>query len=202
MTALELTASQSPGEIPASDCGAAEEFQVSEADARRIREAIEAEHELVWRSLRRFGVDRGLVDDATQSVFVTFARRITDVAVGRERAFLLAVCCRTAANLRRLVARRREIPGDPLPQQVDDELNPEQLLDYKRRRHLLDLALDDLPVEQRTVFVLYELEGWTLPELADSLQLPLGTVTSRLRRARARFERWVLQHEGGARWTP
>ncbi|HET9929880.1 MAG TPA: sigma-70 family RNA polymerase sigma factor [Polyangiaceae bacterium] len=199
MTALGLTAIATPSAASDVDCDEAEEFHVSQADAERIRAALENEHELVWRSLRRFGVDPTLVDDATQSVFVTFARRIRDVTVGRERSFLLGVCCRTAANLRRLVARRREVPGDPLVQEPDDELNPEELLDYKRRRRLLDLALEDLPTEQRTVFVLYELEGWTLPELAESLQLPLGTVTSRLRRARARFERWVLQHDGGVR---
>lgn len=199
MTALGLTAIPTPSVAPEIDCDEAGEFHVSQADGERIRAALESEYELVWRSLRRFGVDPTLVDDATQSVFVTFARRIQDVTIGRERSFLLGVCCRTAANLRRLVARRREVPGDPLLQEPDDELNPEELLDYKRRRRLLDLALEDLPADQRTVFVLYELEGWTLPELAENLQLPLGTVTSRLRRARARFERWVLQHDGGGR---
>jgi DNA-directed RNA polymerase specialized sigma24 family protein len=41
------------------------------------------------------------------------------------------------------------------------------------------------------VFVLYELEGFSLPQIADTLQIPLGTATSRLRRARAHFEAWV-----------
>jgi RNA polymerase sigma-70 factor (ECF subfamily) len=39
--------------------------------------------------------------------------------------------------------------------------------------------------------VLYELEGFSLPEIAEALQVPLGTATSRLRRARGNFEAWV-----------
>jgi RNA polymerase sigma-70 factor (ECF subfamily) len=43
------------------------------------------------------------------------------------------------------------------------------------------------------VFVLFELEGFSLPEIAEALQVPLGTATSRLRRARGHFEEWVAE---------
>jgi RNA polymerase sigma-70 factor (ECF subfamily) len=46
------------------------------------------------------------------------------------------------------------------------------------------------------VFVLYELEGFTLPEIAEALATPLGTATSRLRRARDNFEAWVAARPG------
>ena len=177
-----------------------EAFQLSEADALRVRTTLDREYAVVWRSLRRFGVEPALVDDATQNVFLTFARRIQDVEPGRERACLIGVCSRIASNVRRLTARRREVSAEPLEEEPDVVGNPEELLESKRRRRFLDLALDQLPEDQRTVFVLYELEGWSLPEVAASLQVPLGTATSRLRRARARFQTWVLtqRHEGGA----
>jgi RNA polymerase sigma-70 factor (ECF subfamily) len=54
-------------------------------------------------------------------------------------------------------------------------------------RRLLDLILDRLPEEQRTVFVLSEIEGMTAPEVAAIVGVPLGTVSSRLRRAREQF---------------
>jgi DNA-directed RNA polymerase specialized sigma24 family protein len=44
------------------------------------------------------------------------------------------------------------------------------------------------------MFVLYELEGFSLPEIAAALAVPLGTATSRLTRGRERFENWVLIH--------
>jgi RNA polymerase sigma-70 factor (ECF subfamily) len=74
-------------------------------------------------------------------------------------------------------------------------LDPEQLLDSKQRRAALDRALDEMPLDQRTVFVLFELEGFLLPEIAESLQIPLGTATSRLRRARQRFEEWASSQQ-------
>jgi RNA polymerase sigma-70 factor (ECF subfamily) len=61
------------------------------------------------------------------------------------------------------------------------------LLMRKRLRAQLDRALACLWDEQRSVFVLYELEGFSVPEIADLLTLPLGTAASRLGRARARF---------------
>lgn len=57
----------------------------------------------------------------------------------------------------------------------------------KQARMLLDQALDELPIELRTVFVLFELEGLTMAEIADVAALAPGTVASRLRRARAGF---------------
>ena len=74
---------------------------------------------------------------------------------------------------------------------VERETSPvpdaEQLLIAKRSRELLDRLLCELPEPQRAVFVLYELEGLSVPEIANTLALPLGTVSSRVWRARARF---------------
>jgi RNA polymerase sigma-70 factor (ECF subfamily) len=156
--------------------------------SERLRAAFEQHFALVWRSLRRFGVAEGRVDDAVQHVFLTFSARLPKVPRASERAFLLSTAVRVAANTRRLDARSREVPSDQLEAVGDDCHTPEQLLDWKQRREALDRALDLLPLEQRAVFVLYELEGFSLPEIAHNLGIRLGTATSRLRRARARFE--------------
>jgi RNA polymerase sigma-70 factor (ECF subfamily) len=156
--------------------------------ADRLRSALAQHHGLVWRSLRRFGVPAAAVDDATQQVFLTFASRLPEVWPHKERSFLLATAVRVAANVRRLVARSREVPSDAADRAPGAERDPEQLLEWKERRKLLDQMLDALPFEQRSVFVLFELEGFSLPEIAESLAIPLGTASSRLRRARRRFE--------------
>jgi RNA polymerase sigma-70 factor, ECF subfamily len=54
-------------------------------------------------------------------------------------------------------------------------------------------VLDAMPIELRAVFVLFELEGMTSPEIAAISGLPPGTVASRLRRARERFRELVAQ---------
>jgi RNA polymerase sigma factor (sigma-70 family) len=159
---------------------------------QRLRQAFERYFPLVWRSLRRFGVPAASVDDVAQQVFLTFSERLEGVEPTRERAFLLAVCVRAAANERRRLSRvRDDAIGDHALDAIPDENTPEELLHKKRRRERLDAGLATLPLEQRVVFVLFELEGLTLPEIAESAGIPLGTATSRLRRARGRFEAWV-----------
>lgn len=74
--------------------------------------------------------------------------------------------------------------------------DPETLLHDARRRRRLDEALSSFVAEQREVFVLYELEGFSLPEIAQALQVPVGTATSRLRRARTSFEAWIAAQRG------
>ena len=64
----------------------------------------------------------------------------------------------------------------------------EQLVDQRRARELLDSVLAQMPIEFRSVFILFELEEMTMPAIAAMLSLPTGTVASRLRRARAMFE--------------
>ena len=175
-------------------------FQADATDQARLAQALTQHFSLVWRSLRRFGVEEHAVDDAAQHVFLTLAERLPDVEEGRERSFLIGSCVRVAANARRRRSRSPETPSDQLEEHAHQAPDPEELLQKKQRRAALDRALDELPIDQRSVFVLFELEGLSLPEIAELLQIPLGTATSRLRRGRQRFEKWVaLQNSGEVR---
>lgn len=166
----------------------------SGAETERLKRALEQHFELVWRTLRRFGIATAAVDDAAQHVFLTLAAHLAHIAPGSERAFLVGACSRVAANTRRRQQRAPE-PLDALDPVDDTGMTPEELLQWKQRREMLDRALSALSLEHRTVFVLFELEGFSLPEIAESLAIPLGTATSRLRRARLAFEAWVQQQQ-------
>jgi RNA polymerase sigma-70 factor (ECF subfamily) len=69
----------------------------------------------------------------------------------------------------------------------------EQLLDQKRARELLDELFDALDDDLREVLVLQEGEGVSLSEIAELLEIPLGTAASRLRRAREEFRRLLAR---------
>jgi RNA polymerase sigma-70 factor (ECF subfamily) len=157
--------------------------------ACRIRKEIRDNYEFLWRCLRRLGVTRASVEDAAQQVLIVFARRIQDVHPGAERAFLFATATRVVADLRKKQARSREVP-DSEGLEGHPSLLPsaEQLIDESRARELLDLALAEMPLDLRCVFILFELEDLTMATIAQMLELPPGTVASRLRRARALFE--------------
>lgn len=166
----------------------------SAEDEARVAAALEQHFASVWRALRRLGVHAGSADDDAQRVFLALSQRIHEVEPGFERQYLLGIAVKVAANARRRQARNVEDPSDVLDQQHAAHGDPETLLQDAQRRRRLDEALASFAPEQREVFVLYELEGFSLPEIAQALQVPLGTATSRLRRARASFEAWIAAH--------
>ena len=161
----------------------------TEPRPERLKAAITAHYEQVWRVLRRLGVAEASVEDAAQQVLIVFSNRLEEIRAGAERAFMLATATRVAADFRKKRVRAREnldpnaIAAEQSPTPLADEL-----LDRSRARRWLDVALNEMPDEQRTVFVLFELEDMTMATIAELLGLPPGTVASRLRRARATFE--------------
>jgi RNA polymerase sigma-70 factor (ECF subfamily) len=166
--------------------------------AMDIRALFDHHLNFVWRSLRRLGVPAALVDDATQEVFIVASRRVNDIQVGRERAFLFGVALRIASDQRRRPLAI--VSSDPeLERIADPGPTPEELADRARARAMLDEILDRLEIDLRAVFVLSELEGMTMAEIAGCLNLPSGTVASRLRRAREFFEQQLRRLEARAR---
>jgi RNA polymerase sigma-70 factor (ECF subfamily) len=150
---------------------------------RTLRRWLQSYMDLVTRVLRNAGTPPADVDDAVQRTFIVAARRQADVRDGAERSFLLQIALNVAAHARRSVARRREVPVSEAPERVDID-TPERLASLRRERQLLEQVVAELPPDLRTVFVLFELEGRTMAEIAGQLKIPPGTVASRLRRAR------------------
>ena len=161
----------------------------AQAEPQRLRAAFHQHFDYVWRLLRRLGVREASVDDAAQQVFLTLSAKLSQVAHGKERAFLTGTAFRVASNQRRGERRSSELLAEePIARAVDPTPTPEELLDASRQRAWLDRTLDRLPIELRAVLVLFELEDLTAPEIAQLLELPVGTVASRLRRARQLFQ--------------
>jgi RNA polymerase sigma-70 factor (ECF subfamily) len=149
---------------------------------------FEAHYASIWRLLRRLGVRPAQVDDAAQEVFWVAARRLADIEAGREHAFLYGVALRVAAGEARKQAHRAHIASVPeLPPVADDRASPEAEFAQREARALLDGALDRLPTDLRAVLVLCELEGLELRQIAEIEGIPVGTASSRLRRAREEF---------------
>jgi RNA polymerase sigma-70 factor (ECF subfamily) len=164
----------------------------------RLRQMVDDHYDAVWRSVRFSGVSDAHAEDVTQQVFSVAARKLDEITRGAELGFLLSVAWRAASDHRR-AARRRPAASEgdvdalaaPLP-------SPEQLLDQKRARAELQSVLDAMPGDLRMVFVLFEIEELTLPEIASASGLNLNTATSRLRRAREEFQSIVKRRSATA----
>jgi RNA polymerase sigma-70 factor (ECF subfamily) len=157
--------------------------------SRRVTALVKTHLQFVWRVLRRRGLSPAEADDAAQQVFMVLHRRIESVVVGAEKAFLFRSAHLVAQDIVR--ARRRDIErtdtdADTLFSSDD---NPEERLDRSQARAVLAMLLGKLSEERRTVFFLYELEQMELAEIAVAMETPIGTVASRLTRARADFQR-------------
>lgn len=144
-------------------------------------------HDDVWRLLRRLGVREAHVDDCLQEVFWVAARRFADIVPGRHRAFLYGVSLRVASQeVRRQRASALSLAPEPA-EQVDPGPSPELQVATGELRALLERVLSALPQEQREVFVLFELEDLRVQDIAHIYDIPVGTASSRLRRAREAF---------------
>ena len=161
-------------------------------EAARLRAMVDAHVDVVARVLRRLGVPEADVDDAVQQVFLTASRRVADIAPGAERAFLYKTALHVAAHARRSLARRREDASDATDV-ADARADLDEALDRQRGAALLEGVLDAMPEELRAVFVLFEIEELTVPEIAALVDVPAGTAASRLRRAREDFQARVAR---------
>jgi RNA polymerase sigma-70 factor (ECF subfamily) len=162
----------------------------------RLRQLVDTYLQLVARVLRNAGTADADIDDDVQRVFIAMSSRLDEVRVGAERAFLVQTALNMAAHSRRTAARRRETLTEQPPETGDHAAGPEEMAQRSQVRRTLDQILLAMDADLRAVFVLFELEEMTTTEIAAILEIPTGTVASRLRRARSDFRERVALLEG------
>jgi RNA polymerase sigma-70 factor (ECF subfamily) len=173
-----------------------------------FREFYEEHVTFVWRMLKRLGVPDSSIKDAMQDVQIVVFRKLSELDGLREpRNWLFRISFRIAKDYRRRDRAHREVLDDePAYSLPDAHDNAEANLQRQDDARLFEEALARLEEGQRLVFTLAVVEGMTGEEIARALDLPLGTVYSRLRLARDGFRRAVKvltarqrRPDGGAR---
>jgi RNA polymerase sigma-70 factor (ECF subfamily) len=138
----------------------------------------------VCEEARRNGVPASDAEDVAQEAFLQYTRiraRYPESPPGR---LLRSIAKNRARNFRR--KHRRRNPPPPLGPATFP--TPEELMRMSQGRALMARITRELPEPLRRVYVLADLEGIPLPNIADDLGLPLGTVKSRLHTARAAID--------------
>ncbi len=169
------------------------------ADSARLRDAVMRHFRGVWCFLRRLGLEAADADDAAQDVMIVTAEKLGAIEPGRERSFMFGTAYRTAMKYRESSART-VADEERLLDVIDSSPGPEALSEQWRARQLLDWILGGLPIELRAVFVLAQIEELAGTDIAALLELPAGTVASRLRRARELFDARLARVVAG--WSP
>jgi len=152
-----------------------------------FRTIFESEYGYVRGSVARMGIRTADVPDVVHDVFVVVHRRLPELDTARPlRPWLFGIAFRVAVGVKRRMGYRAEQPdGDASAQGAPARTpSPEDAMSDKQRREILAEAMDLLDDEKRAVFVLHDLDGNSMPVVAESLEIPLNTAYSRLRLAR------------------
>jgi RNA polymerase sigma-70 factor (ECF subfamily) len=155
--------------------------------ALQLRRLVDEHFAFVWRCLQRVGTPEADIDDVLQRVFLTAARKLSDIQPGAERSFLFAVARREAGHLRRSYRRRGEVSQEAILDKSTGALRPDELAGRQQALAFVSSVLEQMDEDLRMVFLLCDVEELSSIEAAEALGIPVGTVKSRLRRAREDF---------------
>ena len=146
--------------------------------------------------------DDALADDLTQAALITAYEKLHTFRGGSFRAWLFTIARnRTIDEMRRKkrfpafsldAPFEEEDPRSLLSFLADDHLQPEAALEQAEQAELIDDLLEALPEPARQVLRLVDMDGMDYQEAAEVLRLPIGTVKSRLTRARLKL-REIMQ---------
>ena len=135
--------------------------------------------------------DESGAEDVVQESYLRALKYFSGYHGGDSRAWLLTIVRNTSYNwLQQNRARELINPIDDATEALaaTNDANPETVLLQRIDQDLLREALSELPIEFREVLILREMEGLSYKEIAALAELPIGTVMSRLARARARMQ--------------
>lgn len=150
--------------------------------------------DFVWSMSRRLGVSPGQLEDVVQDVFVVVHRQLKNFrGDSKLKTWVGGIVVRVVQEHRR---KHRRDEGEPMKSVPVVHQGPHEAVEAAQSWARLEKLLSLLDEEQRTVFVLTSLEEMSAPDIANALRVPVNTVYSRLRLARAKLQEALeVQHE-------
>ncbi len=136
--------------------------------------------------------DQQRAEDVCQDVFVRLMTNAPDLEEGREKAWLLKVALNRCRDLWRGAWLKRVVLGSPAFEMIPAPDDTEK----RDNEEAMMQAIHQLPPSFRETILLYYYQGLGIAEIAAMLDLPEGTISSRLSRARKKLEE-ILKQEGG-----
>ena len=151
----------------------------------------------VFNTALRILGDEDIAQDAAQEAFISAFRSIATFRGGSFKAWLLRTVTNACYDELRRQKRRPTTPIEPETNDgeemdsprwlADPNMTPSEQFEADELEHAIQHCLDTLPVDFRTVVVLADVQGMDYSEVATAARVPLGTIKSRLARARLRL---------------
>jgi RNA polymerase sigma-70 factor, ECF subfamily len=147
--------------------------------------------------------NKGDAEDLVQETYLKALRSFASFRLGTNfRAWMFRILKNTFLSSCSTVERRRSealLSDEDEPERAIDTTTPETVLMNRRNSQLVQHAICDLPVRYRDTLLLCDVEEMSYQEIADSLSIPIGTVMSRLSRARKAIRDSLLDVSGRRR---
>ena len=189
---------RSPGAVlkELDDTGVVAAFLAGEK--RAFNELVERYQNRLLNFIYRTTGDRERAEDLVQETFIRVYRHLHRFDQTKKfSTWIYTIASNLAKNelrnrsrnplvLFQTLMKNRDADTRPLEWE-DNTYRPDDLFRKRHLRSLVEAAVDELPEHHRTVFILREMEGKTYEEIADITSTNLGTVKSRLNRARNNF---------------
>lgn len=166
-------------------------------DLNAFNRLVLAYQDLVYSQAYRMMGEVHSAEDATQEAFISAFRNLRSYRGGSFKSWLLRIVTNACYDELRWRKRRPTTPLEPLdddqetiesPQWLEDpDESPEDAAERAELSRALQRCLDELPEDFRTVVILVDIQGFDYSDASDVIQKPLGTVKSRLARARLRM---------------
>lgn len=166
-------------------------------DLEAFNRLVLAYQDVLYNTALRILTDEDLAADATQEAFLSAFRALNSYRGGSFRAWLLRTVTNACYDELRRKQRRPTTPLEPETEDGDEvesprwladpTASPEEQLDQAELEHAIQHCLENLPTEFRAVVVLADIQGLDYKEVAVAVKKPLGTIKSRLARARLRL---------------
>ena len=180
--------------------------QAQRGDLEAFNRLVIAYQRQVYNLAYRLMGDQASAEDATQEAFISAFRALRGFRGGSFRAWLLRIvrnACydefrrrqrRPTTSLEELSPFNGDATPDSIGELIDQGEGPETATEEAELRRAIEDCLNRLPLDYRTIAVLVDIQGYDYREAATVIGKPLGTVKSRLARARARLRDCLQQY--------
>ena len=166
-------------------------------DLDSFNRLVLAYQDMIYNQAYRMMGEMEGAEDAAQDAFISAFRNLGSFRGGSFKAWLLRIVTNVCYDELRRRKRRPTTPLEPLDQNdeeiesprwiSDPSASPEETAEQAELAKAIQHCLEDLPPDFRTVVVLVDIQGMDYCEAAQVVRTPLGTVKSRLARARSRL---------------
>jgi RNA polymerase sigma-70 factor (ECF subfamily) len=176
----------------------------TQGDLEAFNRLVLAYQEMAFNVAYRLLSDEDSAEDVTQTAFISAYKSLNGFRGGSFKAWLMRIVTNACYDELRRIKRHPTVSLEPIDDDTEEEIespswladgsaSPEEKIEQADLEHAVQHCLDNLPEDFKVVVVLVDVQGFDYDEVAKVIKRPLGTIKSRLARARLKLQGCLQQ---------